>query len=407
MKYIIVNSVKGGCGKSSISLRTAIDLALETKRIKEPGMKKRKTVYANNVLVIDMDILGSSLRTFVTGQQANDSEKDYEIKGDILSIGSMPISNARWLIPYRSSEDASIKERSCSDELCFTDLFCKKYNEWKDKEIEIPFCVCPDKKASKKNPMLHIAFSSEKQNVKNRFRTQKSNNYTLNINIRYYEEILRKYIKYLGEKALSKGKSATHIIFDMPPNSDPYSECVYSILLKILNEDIQKGKEGDNTVELRLVSSCDLAHISANLSWVNNMFEKNGWQYCFPSELVFVINDITGAAKVLGNSTVKEATIEKICKEVHDSPFYGQYGEEAKILWNDRDEALIFSSANKSCVSFSKNEFETRIIPAKSKGNSSKPIGLTDGLRDTAVGQTETPLGNDDTTMGNDNNNGN
>lgn len=400
MKYIIVNSVKGGCGKSSISLRTAIDLALETKKIIEPGMKKSKTVYANNVLVIDMDILGSSLRTFVTGQQANDSEKDYEINGDILSIGSMPISNARWLIPYRSSEDTSIKERSCSDELCFTDLFCKKYNEWEDKEIEIPFCVCPDKKVSKKNPMLHIAFSSEDQNVKNRFRTQKSNNYTLNVNVRYYEEILRKYIKHLGKKKLSNKEIATHVIFDMPPNSDPYSECVYSILLKILNEDIQQRTGVANTVELRLVSSCDLAHISANLSWVNNMFEKNGWQYCFPSELVFVINDITGAAVVLGNSTVKEATITKVSQDVRNSPFFEQYGEKAKILWNDRDEVLIFSSANKSCVSFSKNEFETCIIPAKSKGNSSKPIGLTDGLRDTVVGQTEEPLGND-------NNNGN
>lgn len=393
MKYIIVNSVKGGCGKSSISLRTAIDLALETKKIKEPGMKKKKAVYTNNVLVIDMDILGSSLRTFVTGQQANDADKDYEIKGDTLTIGSTPISDARWLIPFKNSEDASIEQEFCSDELCFTDLFYKKYDEWKDKEIEIPFCVCPDKKASKKNPMLHIAFSSEDPNVKNRFRTQKSNNYTLNVNVRYYEEILRKYIKYLGKKALSNGKSATHVIFDMPPNSDPYSECVYSILLKILNEDIQKGKEGDNTVELRLVSSCDLAHISANLSWVKNMFEKNGWQYCVPSELVFVINDITGAAKVLGNSTVKEATIKKVFKDVSESPFFGQYERKAKTLWNDRDEVLIFSSANKSCVSFSKNEFDTRIIPAQSQEDSAKSRNLGGAV----TNKSENPIDNDNT----------
>lgn len=90
MKYIIVNSVKGGCGKSSISLHTAIDLALDDKD-------------DNNVLVIDMDILGSSLRTFVTGQQrgfdqkTDESEKEPQEKDDNLQnnlkIGGQSITN--------------------------------------------------------------------------------------------------------------------------------------------------------------------------------------------------------------------------------------------------------------------------------------------------------------------------
>lgn len=393
MKYIIVNSVKGGCGKSSISLHTAIDLALDDQD-------------DNNVLVIDMDILGSSLRTFVTGQQrgfdqkTDESEKEPQEKDDNLKnnlkIGGKSITNrARWLLPYEKDKDTTPKQENLSKELCFTDLFYKKYDEWKDKEIEIPFCICSNEEEGKKDPMLYIAFSSEDQNVKNRFRTQKSNNYTLNVNVRYYEEILRKYIKHLGEKALSKKGIATHVIFDMPPNSDPYSECVYSILLKILNEDIQKGKEGDNTVELRLVSSCDLAHISANLSWVSNMFEKNGWQYGFPSELVFVINDITGAANVLENSTVKEATITKVSQDVRNSPFFEQYGDKAKILWNDRDELLIFSSANKSCVSFSRKEFESRSIPAQSQGNSSRSNGSVDGAGKAKENPTEDTMSSD------------
>lgn len=390
MKYIIVNSVKGGCGKSSISLRTAIDLALDD----------------NNVLVIDMDILGSSLRTFVTGQQrgfdqkTDESEKEPQEKDDNsqnnLKIGGKSITNrALWLLPYERDKDTTPKKENLSEELCFTDLFYKKYDEWKDKEIEIPFCISSNEKEEKKDPMLHIAFSSEDPNVKNRFRTQKSNNYTLNVNIRYYEEILRKYIKHLGEKGLSKNGIATHVIFDMPPNSDPYSECVYSILLKILNEDIQQGKEGDNTVELRMVSSCDLAHISANLSWVNNMFEKNGWQYGFPSELVFVINDITGAANVLENSTVKEATITKVSQDVRSSPFFEKYVEKTKILWNDRDEVLIFSSANKSCVSFSRKDFESRSIPAQLQGNFSGPNSSADGLSKTTASQAGNPMSSD------------
>ena len=367
MKYIIVNSVKGGCGKSSISLRTAIELAMATKEIevknKKTGKKEKKKIYANNVLVIDMDILGSSLRTFVTGelfkQELNDKTTSNKWTKKDLIIGTKANlkQEAYWLL---QDEHAPQEEQDKGDPICFSDIFCKKYEDYKSKRIETPFRVCPCLEKNEEDdadlPLVHIAFSSENQTVKNRFRAQKSNNYTPNVNVRYYEEVLRKYIKYLGEKALSNGKPATHIIFDMPPNSDPYSDCVFSLLLKKIKDGIQNkvvDKKRD-TVELRVVSSCDLSHIGANLLWMENIFDKNGWQYALPNEISFIINDITGATSVEGAKDVRVAMLKKVGIALRWTVFDTI---AKKILWHDRDDVLILSSACKSCVAFSRKPF--------------------------------------------------
>lgn len=359
MKFIVVNSVKGGCGKSSISLKLAMDLARETKT------EKKKKVYANNVLVIDMDILGSSLRTFVTGSYrhgvvdvTSDFEENSVVTETTLKIGRREglEQSACWLLQKQPES-----KNEGQDLVCFTDLFYKKYEEYRNKKIETPFLVCPQLDGKLGSPIIHIAFSSEDPWVKNRFRVQKSNNYTFNINVRYYEEILQKYLKDLKKKNLN-GNKITHVIFDMPPNSDPYSDCVFSILLKKINEDIQNkvAKSNRDIVELCVVSSCDLAHINANFLWVKNMYEKNGWQYVFPDKLTYVVNDVTGAANGIGDraeesAMLKNATLQKISKIWRETTFDET---EPQISWNERDDILTLSSVCKSCVAFSRRSFE-------------------------------------------------
>ena len=334
MKYIIVNSVKGGCGKSSISLRTAIDLALDDKD--------------NNVLVIDMDILGSSLRTFVTGelykQKPNKENTDIDWKNT---------KSGYWLQQEQDTHDPQ-ETRSKGDPICFSDIFYKKYEDYNTKPIETPFKVCT---ADKKQSNIHIAFSSENQTVKNRFRAQKSNNYTPIVNVRYYEAVLRKYIKFLKTSKTFSNQKLTHIIFDMPPNSDPYSDCVFSLLLNKIKDDIQNEviKDKRDTVELRVVSSCDLAHIGANLLWMENLFDKNGLQYARPNKISFLVNDITGAADLGEEKGVREAVLKKVEEALNWSVFDNI---EKKTLWYRRDEVLILSSACKACVAFSNMSIE-------------------------------------------------
>lgn len=394
MNYIIVNSVKGGCGKSSVSLKTAMELARET--------NEDKTEYINNVLVIDMDILGSSLRTFVTGTinpnlnmgKPSEFEEHNASSATALKIGQIERSseNSSWLVQAPSVD--SVKE-SDKDPICFTDLFYKKYEDFKSKKIEIPFWVCPYSKDKKNGPIIHIAFSSENQNVKNRFRVQTSNNYTLNVNIRYYEEILRKYLKYLKDKVLSNGRPATHIIFDMPPNSDPYSDCVFSILLKNLND--------KDSVELRIVSSCDLAHISANFLWIQNMYAKTGWQYMFPNKITYIINDVTG---VVNNSFASEkddafkiAILQKV-KTASEAPIL--VTTKQSILWNEKDDLLTVSSACQSCIAFSNKCFEDgmQFLGAGSSGSITSDSSDDDnesssetGKKDAKVSDTTTETG--------------
>lgn len=350
MEYIIVNSVKGGCGKSSVSLKTAMELARKT--------NVDQTEYINNVLVIDMDILGSSLRTFVTGRinpnlnmgNPSEFEEHNASSPTALQIGQIERSseNSSWLVQV--PPENSVREND-KDPICFTDLFYKKYEDFKSKKIEIPFWVCPYSQDKENKPIIHIAFSSENQNVKNRFRVQTSNNYTLNVNIRYYEEILRKYLKYLKDKVLSNGRPATHIIFDMPPNSDPYSDCVFSILLKNLDD--------EDPVELRIVSSCDLAHISANFLWIQNMYEKTGWQYKFPNKITYIINDVTGVVNASlaseKDDALKIAILQKV-KTASEVPVLEK--TEKRLLWNEKDNLLTVSSVCQSCIAFSNKCFE-------------------------------------------------
>lgn len=350
MEYIIVNSVKGGCGKSSISLRTAIDLSLvkEEKEVKNEGTGETeiKTIYPNNVLVIDMDILGSSLRTFVTGELYKQ-----ELNKENTDIDWKDTNGGYWLL--QDTHDPQ-ETRSKGDPICFSDIFYKKYEDFNTKPIETPFKVCT---ANNEQSNIHIAFSSENQTVKNRFRAQKSNNYTPIVNVRYYEAVLRKYIKFLKTSKTFSNQKLTHIIFDMPPNSDPYSDCVFSLLLNKIKDDIQNEVEKDkrDTVELRVVSSCDLAHIGANLLWMENLFDKNGLQYARPNKISFLVNDITGAANLGEKKGVRDAVLKKVEEALNWSVFDKI---EKKTLWYNRDEVLILSSACKACVAFSNMSIE-------------------------------------------------
>lgn len=60
MKVIIVDSVKGGCGKTTIALKNAVEAS---KVLIEPQTEK-----SPKVCMIDFDLLGSSMETFLFGE---------------------------------------------------------------------------------------------------------------------------------------------------------------------------------------------------------------------------------------------------------------------------------------------------------------------------------------------------
>lgn len=374
MKYIIVDSVKGGCGKSSVALRTAIQLARENKK--------------NRVLVIDMDIMGSSLECFVTGKLSfveNDNQDTTATStSSSIKIGEEDISDkAIWLTKEESESDKSGSKEKCY----FTDLFYKRYDTSKIRPIEKAFKICEKDMPETENINIYIAFSSPEQKIKNYFRFQKSTNFQMNVNIRYYEEILGKYIEDINTKYFDN-EFLTHIIFDMPPNSDPYSDCIFSILLNKLaqNKSKKSGKDVDDSVELMLVSSCDMSHINANIEWVVDLYRKNGWTKAFPSILHFVVNQLYPASRtgVLLNSSnidenIKNSIMEKIQGLLSQSEFIDYKNEKnnLKIKWIPTDDILYLTSIHESCIAFSKSFFYEHINEKTENTTESKDERIT------------------------------
>lgn len=310
-EYIIVTSVKGGCGKSSVSLRTAIELIQQNDN--------------HNVLIIDMDILGTCLEEFVDGN----------VKANAQSVGSTYpgyLENATYLQLDESSEQNHY----------FTDLFIKDYDtqkdliKWRDYNVTI--------NNTKKNNKLHIAFSSPDQAVKNMFQPKNAGGYRSIVNIRYYKEVLKNYVQTLDKIA---GYKFTHVIFDMPPNSDPYSECIYDILQKEIKEDKAK-------LELRIVSSCDIAHIQANLNWTKDYIKTTAYNNQFPHTIKFIVNDVNNfqALKGIGIEADKVAHIKELIQKTFQNGILKIYPSIAyssfiaqKAIWYNYDYKLTFSAA--------------------------------------------------------------
>jgi cellulose biosynthesis protein BcsQ len=262
LEYIIVTSVKGGCGKSSVSLRTAIEL-LE----KDPN---------RNVIIIDMDILGTCLERFVDGKIKDDGSLQSE--NDIAKVDPGLLNGSTYLVCQ--SEKHKDKQKRY-----FTDLVIQDYAKLKNTVVWRDYAV---KRKGTANDIvsenLHIVFSSPVQAVKNMFQPKNASGYRSVVSIRYYKEVLRSFVQKLNDNS---PKKFTHVIFDMPPNSDPYSECIYDILQK--DEKVKKGEAG---LELRVVSTYDVAHIQANLTWVEDYVHTTSYNNAFPTTIQFVFNQV-------------------------------------------------------------------------------------------------------------------
>ena len=308
LEYIIVTSVKGGCGKSSVSLRTAIELLEEDPK--------------RNVIIIDMDILGTCLERFVDGKIKGDGSLQSE--NDIAMVDSGLLNGSIYLVCQSEKHEDKQKRY-------FTDLVIQDYAKLKDTVVWRDYAVkrkdasandgngenvSSDVTVEEKNAVivsenLHIVFSSPEQAVKNMFQPKNASGYRSVVSIRYYKEVLRSFVQKLNDNSIQK---FTHVIFDMPPNSDPYSECIYDILQK--DEKVKKKKAG---LELRVVSTYDVAHIQANLTWVEDYVHTTSYNNAFPTTIQFVFNqvfDVSGPIVNKHQKKIEKAPITPLTDEV-------------------------------------------------------------------------------------------
>lgn len=234
MEYYIVDSVKGGCGKTTIAMYKAIDLANEN--------------IANKVCYLDMDILGTAIESF-------------------LQIKENPTQGVKYFSDMFDNRE-SIRSERCVRKL----VFDKENYMLVDKKLEINELVDFQKDYVK----VGAVFSSPDENKKKLFKPSISTHYNQHID---YDFFARKLEILFSEL---KAGGYTHIVIDMPPNSDAYTDSVFKQLLDLKKED---------KVYLYLISTYDRSHIVANSNWLDKMIRNEDQRWRTFESISIILND--------------------------------------------------------------------------------------------------------------------
>ncbi len=246
LKIHIVDSVKGGSGKSTFSTKLALRLKSEHK----------------NPCIVDLDLLGTSwCHIYANFSNIHDRNR-FVFLNDLINDFEY----------YQGLEYLN--------EIKFS------YNV-NEQPVAIPVIFCnPDPRAKKL------------------FKATEDNGLT-NVTYSFFFEGIQKIVKLLADRGF------TDIIFDMPPNSEQYSDGVLNYYLKI-------SRKVD--AYLYMVSSLNLAHIMSTFDWYSDFFKKS-----FSSKHVtvlphhsgvstegnnakhnFIFNDVNNIVSTLGISNAKE-----------------------------------------------------------------------------------------------------
>lgn len=204
MKIHIVDSVKGGSGKSTFSLKLCC--ALQNQEDTKP-------------CIIDLDFLGTSWKHICENCIVNNKYK----KGKKFVFLNDLVKDFEYYINTQFIQKIQINAK-----------LNPKSN--KDLVIDVVFCD-PSPKAKKAYKIT-------------------DNEYVPDISYDVFHDEFMALLHYMNDEGY------TDVILDMPPNSDPYSDKILHTCFKI-NRQFAFVKNAS----LYMVSSINLAHIKSTLDW--------------------------------------------------------------------------------------------------------------------------------------------
>lgn len=244
--YNIVDSVKGGSGKTTFALMLSLLLDKE--------LTKSRKNNETSVCLIDMDIQGSALLYLLYGNSFLDGEKDKE------RTERMEYLNDRVI----AVGEESGKERD----------FIKPFF-FKNKETS--------------GPRTDVIFCDPRADSKKKFRSMSNQNYSPEVLYSTYRMGLENMLSNLKG---TKGYLHKHVVFDMPPNADGYSDAVYDVMLK--NEYSVMTKE--DRCNLFLLSTLDMSQRLSTLDYFFELASSENFQKI--NKIFFVFNDWCGFKKI-------------------------------------------------------------------------------------------------------------
>lgn len=219
MRYNIVDSIKGGCGKTSFSLMLASALYNENK--KQPPC------------LFDMDFQGTSLAYLLFGKEHKDWKK---------SIGIDMFLNER-VVSFKDHSRRYIKRV-----------------EWKGSDGS----GAPHSSGMDPESTFYVAMADPDPKMKDKYKARSNQNYSPEVTYGIFRYGLAKLLEpeNLETELLEK---PGHVILDMPPNIDGYSDAALGCIL---------NNPKQNHVNYFIMMTFDQSHIHITMDWFKDFLTK-------------------------------------------------------------------------------------------------------------------------------------
>ena len=306
MNVTVVDSVKGGCGKTSISLKYATMFA----------QKNSKVCY------IDLDILGSSIEAFINGRKF--VGKDAK---EIMSTGT-PYGVSPFRLEVESAAKFYLNEMFNGQ--AFSERFFNK--------------IRVTESATAATCYFDLIACSPDQDEKDRFKPSRLINYVGQIDYEYFAAMIEKMLKVLEKMGYEQ------IVIDMPPNSDAYTDSLFNILLRADESGREKIKNLENAdvadtkdfevvtkynVEICVINSLDRAHFEANFAWLLAMIDERRMEWALNTKWNFkiVFNNNSG----IDDRTLIKNYLDRRSMQLRDHSI-------EKIMYFEYDKVLAINA---------------------------------------------------------------
>ncbi len=265
--FNIIDSVKGGSGKTSLSLMLtlAAQRYMEKEKEKKEEGKEPSPKDIRYSLLMDMDMQGSSLDYLLF-----EGKTDRESK-EALNKAPKTLNDAILLYYRRETPDFISKPKF------FFSNDLGAVHSSPDEPTEGTGNSC----------QIAVALASTKMDDRDCFRAVSRMNYSSQITYDAFGSGLRAVLKKSNLNSYLPDEPK-YIFFDMPPNSNGYSDCVLELLLSGNREKSAiDSKYPRNYFELMTL---DYGHISATLDWFEQFVTRE--RYHFPDHFFFVFSNV-------------------------------------------------------------------------------------------------------------------
>lgn len=262
----LVHSIKGGCGKTTVSLTLGAQLA--AKYAKE-GSKK-------SAIILDMDFKSTGMEMLVEKEAT--SRGYIDIKTDVGERKEMKLRTGRGLtlMPVPNVQKADFR---WSD--CFYDMD-KVFNRSCITTVQITNPRSPESEDSVALDFrLDLAVASSSQISKEHFVGRETAMDATSVSIDLFRYEFKKILKWIT------GEGYDAVIIDLPPSFDEYTNCVYHEFFDIRNNHSSR-------IHLIYVTSLDITHLSATGEYLNSMLNDSKTRFRKPENTIVILNDITG-----------------------------------------------------------------------------------------------------------------